>query len=56
MCLSPDAESPTPPAGSWGGPSATTKVIAVEVATDQAPVYPSLLEELLPAAWHRTDC
>jgi IS6 family transposase len=33
-----------------------TKVIAVEVATDQAPVYPRLLEELLPAAWHRTDC
>jgi transposase-like protein len=34
----------------------TTKVIAVEVTTDQAPVYPSLMEELLPAAWHRTDC
>jgi transposase-like protein len=34
----------------------TTKVIAVEVTTDQAPVYPTLLEELLPAAWHRTDC
>jgi IS6 family transposase len=34
----------------------TTKVIAVEVTTDQAPVSPSLMEELLPAAWHRTDC
>jgi transposase-like protein len=34
----------------------TTKVIAVEVTTDQAPVYPTMLEELLPAAWHRTDC
>ena len=33
-----------------------TKVIAVEVTTDQAPVYPTLLEELLPAAWHRVDC
>jgi hypothetical protein len=22
---------------------------------DQAPVYPTLMEELLPAAWHRTD-
>jgi transposase-like protein len=32
-----------------------TKVIAVEVITDQAPVYPVVLEELLPAAWHRTD-
>jgi transposase, IS6 family len=27
----------------------------VEVVTDQAPVYPVVLEELLPAAWHRTD-
>ena len=32
-----------------------TKVIAVEVTTDQAPVYPTLMEELLPAAWHRTE-
>ena len=23
--------------------------------TDHAPVYPMVLEELLPAAWHRTD-
>ena len=34
----------------------TTKVIAVEVTTDHAPVYPTLIDELLPAAWHRTDC
>jgi hypothetical protein len=27
----------------------------VEVVTDLAPVYPATLEELLPAAWHRTD-
>ena len=33
----------------------TTKVIAVEVTTDQAPVYPTLIDELLPAAWHRTE-
>jgi transposase, IS6 family len=32
-----------------------TKVIPVEVTTDQAPVYPGVLEVLLPAAWHRTD-
>jgi transposase-like protein len=32
-----------------------TKVTPVEVTTDQAPVYPAVLEELLPAAWHRTD-
>jgi transposase-like protein len=32
-----------------------TKITPVEVITDQAPVYPGVLEELLPAAWHRTD-
>jgi hypothetical protein len=33
----------------------TSKVRPAEVVTDQAPVYPLALEELLPAAWHRTD-
>jgi transposase-like protein len=33
----------------------TTKVMPTEVTTDQAPVYPVVLEELLPAAWHRTE-
>jgi transposase-like protein len=33
----------------------TTKVAAVEVVTDRAPTYPQVLDELLPAAWHRTD-
>jgi transposase-like protein len=33
----------------------TTKVTPVEVTTDQAPVYPAVLEALVPAAWHRTD-
>ena len=32
-----------------------TKVSPVEVTTDQAPVYPAVLEERLPGAWHRTD-
>jgi transposase-like protein len=32
-----------------------TKVRPAEVTTDQAPVYPGVLEALLPAAWHRTD-
>jgi transposase-like protein len=32
-----------------------TKVTPVEVTTDKAPVYPGVLEELLPTAWHRTD-
>jgi transposase, IS6 family len=33
----------------------TTKVAPAEVTTDQAPVYPAVLEALLPAAWHRID-
>jgi IS6 family transposase len=35
--------------------SGATKVAPVEVTTDQAPVYPAVLEDLLPAAWHRTE-
>jgi IS6 family transposase len=33
----------------------TTKVMPVEVVTDQAATYPVVLEELLPTAWHRTE-
>jgi transposase-like protein len=33
----------------------TTKTTPMEVVTDLAPVYPAVLGELLPAAWHRTD-
>jgi IS6 family transposase len=33
----------------------TTKVEPVEVVTDKAATYPIVLEELLPAAWHRSD-
>ena len=32
-----------------------TKVVPVEVVTDRAATYLPVLEELLPAAWHRTD-
>jgi transposase-like protein len=32
-----------------------TKITPVGVITDQAATYPVVLEELLPAAWHRTD-
>ena len=32
-----------------------TRVRPAEVTTDQAPVYPAVLEDLLPAAWHRSD-
>jgi transposase, IS6 family len=34
---------------------ATTKGMPVEVVTDHAAVYPAVLQEFLPAAWHRTD-
>jgi transposase-like protein len=33
----------------------TVRITPVEVVTDYAPVYPGVLEELAPAAWHRTD-
>jgi transposase-like protein len=33
----------------------TTKVMPIEVVSDHAPVYPAVLEELLPAACHRTE-
>ena len=33
----------------------TTKVSPLEVVTDRAATYPVVLEELLPAAWHRTE-
>jgi transposase, IS6 family len=32
-----------------------TKIAPAEVTTDQAPVYPAVLEDLLPAARHCTD-
>ena len=33
----------------------TTRITPVEVVTDRAATYPIALDELLPAAWHRTD-
>jgi transposase-like protein len=33
----------------------TLKVIPREVVTDAAPVYPVVLDELLPAAWHHVE-
>ena len=39
----------------FAGAIGTTNVTPVEVVTDQAATYPVVLEELLPAAWHRTD-
>jgi transposase-like protein len=34
---------------------ATTTTRPAEVVTDRAATYPIVLDELLPAAWHRTD-
>jgi transposase-like protein len=33
----------------------TLKVIPSEVVTDAAPVYPAVLHELLPSAWHHVE-
>jgi transposase-like protein len=32
-----------------------TRAAPSEVVSDRAPTYPVVLEELLPAAWHRTE-
>jgi transposase-like protein len=32
-----------------------TEVTPMEVTTDRAPAYPAVLDDLLPAAWHRTE-
>jgi transposase-like protein len=34
---------------------ATLKVIPTEVVTDAAPVYPAVLDELIPSAWHHVE-
>jgi transposase-like protein len=33
----------------------TLKVKPIEVVTDAAPVYPAMLDELVPAAWHHVE-
>jgi transposase-like protein len=33
----------------------TLKVMPSEVVTDAAPVYPAVLDELLPSAWHHVE-
>jgi transposase-like protein len=34
---------------------ATLKVTPTEVVTDAAPVYPGVLDELIPSAWHHVE-
>jgi transposase-like protein len=43
LCLR--AETQRPPGGSLSGPSARTKVTPAEISTDQASVYPVVLED-----------
>jgi IS6 family transposase len=33
----------------------TLKTVPVEVVTDAAPVYPAVLSDLIPAAWHHVE-
>jgi len=33
----------------------TVKVVPAEVVTDAAPIYPAVLDELAPSAWHHVD-
>lgn len=33
----------------------TARVTPIEVTTDRAAAYPEVLDDLLPATWHRTD-
>ena len=35
--------------------TATLKVKPIEVVTDAAPVYPAVLDELVPSAWHHVE-
>jgi transposase-like protein len=39
----------------FGKALATLKVTPVEVITDAAPVYPAVLDELVPSAWHHVE-
>jgi IS6 family transposase len=55
MCSSPPRRDTTAARRFFQRAISVTKATPVEVTTDQAPVYPVVLEELLPAAWHRTD-
>ena len=60
VCFTPRRARLRPPGRQGGQPVLragldTAKVTPSEVTTDQAAVYPAVLEALLPAARHRTD-
>jgi hypothetical protein len=54
-CSSPLSATPRQPRRFLERAIGTTKLTPVEVVTDKAATYPIALDELLPAAWHRTD-
>ena len=41
--------------GFFGRALATLKVTPTEVVTDAAQIYPAVLDELIPAAWHHVE-
>jgi hypothetical protein len=54
QCWSRPAATPTAPGGS-SGTLAAFKVTPTEVVTDAAAVYPGVLDELIPSAWHHVE-
>jgi transposase, IS6 family len=54
-CSCPRGGTRPRPVGSSNAPSARHGSRQSRWVTDHAPVYPVVLGELLPAAWHRTD-
>jgi transposase, IS6 family len=54
-CTSRLGGTPRRRGGSSTGRSGPPRVTPVEVVTDRAAAYPRVLDELVPAAWHRTD-
>ncbi len=55
MYMCPRGEMAARPGVSFTRALATTKVVPVEVTTDKAAVYPHVLDELAPGAWHCTE-
>jgi transposase-like protein len=53
-CSSPPAVTPTAPAG-FQRALTMLKVTPHEVVTDSATIYPAVLDELVPSAWHHVE-
>jgi transposase-like protein len=55
MCWSRSAGMPAAARRFFARALRMLKVTPSEVVTDAAPVYPAVLEELVPAAWHHVE-